>query len=1111
MTAEEKKDSFLSDTPIESIDQDEFRHKEYVDTLEEMVKEADPPWNIGVFGEWGSGKTSVIRMLYSRLEEKDADYVTVEFDAWKHAEESIRTDLLLNLDRAIGEATGDGTDDEPGVLGEDQITRKLYDVEEEQEDDDLSAWEEAERIYTESPLVGRATLLILLVILVGAIVNLFTILGLLQITDTTLSSINSILTAFLFPLFISVFIFMAGEVRRATTALRQKHPRKEWSGAFEKLFDEILAQTDVDRILISVDNLDRCESETVYDVLVSLKTFLENERCIYIIPCDDQALQSHIESIDEEGKYFEEQANAREFLRKFFQAHIRIPKFIPEDIEQYAKTKNQELADPFDNDVLDVITKAYVQNPRRIKQSLNQLSTLRILAKQMEEEGHIMDGRLTDNLDFLAKIMVLEEDHPTFYQELQEDPRLLEDVNEYFRSDLANTNRASKVERILEKDEDSLKGESRLETFLKATRRTRADNPRPFLRLGEPSFYTELGDADTFIQNLWTNQEQEVREEIRTVQEESQSVAPYIEAISSRLRDYSSEGRNNRLFSTIDTLVAVFDEFEDENQRRVAEVLGEYLTLNQVQDFYSDFNPEEFFPVLLKIPADDRETIFDRFAEVVVDSNERLRKNVLESFVEYAEEVPGPTASKLCKTLLRLNTDSLEQALEILSRTEASKNLATPELLEPAANRVVWNDNRNRFNETDHYKQFDSQAEPRSRTFYVERLLDLQKEVDDNQENQYYNSLRQELEQLDGQVKLDTGTRLFNELKQQVNNSSGQPVHRVKVAVNFYESYDPDTKKKFQDWIADLLTRWDEGNIQKIIRHAEDQNVEILKDETVVEGVLSRVPDTLGNENFITDSLILSIPSKYDDQIIQLVKRLSESNNHTENQLAAKIFAGNPKRLEEVQEIVLEQCRDQIDSTNNVDHKKAYLSAEAAVYGQLDDSEKEGFINDRLSSLLSGNHQEHQAFQEIWKEVGEQMGAKRRTIVARNLRDQLQSELGGTVQWNQLNPLLSVVQSLAETDDIEVDNGEWTVERLSRQFKGSNLNNRQVSNLIDQLSEFPKYYGNEEQVLDRVESLISNNNSNRIRKSAKQLIESLEQMEEVEEERIEKVKEKIES
>lgn len=731
-----------------------------------MVEDAEPPWNIGVFGEWGSGKTSIIRMLYSRLRGVEADYVCVEFDAWKHAEDSIRTDLLLNLDQAIGKRTGQT--DEAGndaVLGEDKITRELYDVEEKQRREDLFPWEEAERIITESPLVGGTTFLILGIIIVGAVVNLLNIVGAVEITNPTISSINSVLSAFLFPLFISVFVFMAGEVRKATTALQRKHPRKEWSGAYEQLFDDILEGTDADKVLISIDNLDRCESNTVYDVLVSLKTFLQSQDCIYIIPCDDQALQSHIESIDTEGDYFEEQPNEREFLRKFFQTHIRIPDFIDEDIEKYAKSRNQELAEPFDDTVLDVITKAYVRNPRSIKQSLNRLTTLRILSEQMEEANHLDNRRLTDSLDFLAKIMILEEDYPSFYSELQDDTRLLEDVNDYLRGNVQDADRKSRIERLLGNGEGGNKSETKLEQFLRSTLRCTVDNPKPFLQLGEPSFASALSDGDALIQNLRTNQENEVREELQTVKQEKQNLTAYTEIINNTFDDYTREGREGPLFSSINTLVAVFDEFDGNGQEDIAAVLGKYLALEQVQDFYTDFDPEEFFPVLLKIPDPDQTTVFKRFATTVV-TDSKLRKNVLEVFVENAGDVPRTAAESLCLSLLDLSDSEFEGALDTLSSRKESKKLATPKLLERAATLVSWNESRNRFQETKHYKQFDNEAQPRGRQHFVEVIFNFRSEV--SNEDRYYTQVQEELSQLNGEVTRATGSRLYNELNPSV-------------------------------------------------------------------------------------------------------------------------------------------------------------------------------------------------------------------------------------------------------------------------------------------------------------------------------------------------------
>lgn len=474
----ENEDFFLADRAITSEADDEFGHKEYADSLERILRNANPPWHIGIFGEWGSGKTSIIRMLYNRLREKKEfeDTVFVEFDAWSHAEGSIRTELLLELDERIGKEV-DGQDSD-GILGEDEITGRLYDVEEEEEvskpanpkDVIVNFWED-------SPLLA-----------IG-FVGIAIVAGLLQYGGySTLASVA--VTGLLLP----VLGYILQQLDTVAQTIQRKflHPRKEWSGAYQRIFEDIIEESNAETIVISIDNLDRCESSTVYDVLVFLKTFMENDNCIYLIPCDDKALESHIKSIDN-GEYFEEGKNEREFLRKFFQTHIRIPPFLPEDIEEYTEKENQRLSDPFEEEALDVLTNAYIDNPRRIKHALNRLSTLRVLAEEIEETGGLTEGRVTDNIPFLAKVSVLEEEYPEFYDTLSENPRLLGDINDYFRDQLSDSSVQSRVEAVLKPDGRSEKNgrqESRLEAFLRSTRRIHVENPNPFLNLSEPSYAT---------------------------------------------------------------------------------------------------------------------------------------------------------------------------------------------------------------------------------------------------------------------------------------------------------------------------------------------------------------------------------------------------------------------------------------------------------------------------------------------------------------------------------------------------------------------------------------------------------------------------------------------
>ncbi|MEE6209457.1 hypothetical protein U3A55_04680 [Salarchaeum sp. III] len=695
--------------------------------------------------------------------------------------------------------------------------------------------------------------------------------------------------------------------------------------------------------------------------------------------------------------------------------------------------------------------------------------------------------------------MILEEDYPSFYSELQDDPRLLEDVNNYFPGNLSDDRRRKRIEELLGRGGEGKESETELERFLRSTRRYKVDNSKPFLQLGEPSFASELSDRDALIQNLRTNQEDEVREELQTVQREEQPLNPYLSAIDTALDDYIREGREGPLFSTIDTLVAVFDELKEEDQREVAEIVGEYLVLDLVQEFYTDFDPEEFFPVVLKVSEPDRTTVFNRFATTVA-TNSELRENVLEVFVENSEDVPRRASESLCSSLLDLGDNELGGALDTLSRREESKKLASPELMERAATFVSWSGNRNRFEGTEHYKQFDSQAQPRGRQYFVEQLLNLENDVDSENEDQYYNQLRQELNQLEGQITLDVGSRLFRELKQRVS-SSGQDTDMVKVAINFYDSYDAATREDFGDWIADLISRWNQRNTQQIISHTSGQDVDILDNKQAVAGVLGRIPEPLGNVDWIMGTLVPAIPEEYDNQLFEMVERLTEEDDHTQNLIAAKIFSEYPDRFEEVQDSVLECCQRQI-SNANTNQKKTYLRAEAAVYDRLENPEKEGFIK-RLDSLLSGNQSDHEAFEAIWNQIGNEIVTERKTTIARNIRSQLQSELSGNIQPNQLLPLVDVFSSLVQTGDVDEDDGEWVIERLTDAFEGRNLNNNHVSTLIDELTGFSEYYGTEEQTLTRLESLLKSNNNGRIHQSAEKLIDALEDTGEVNQSRLE--------
>ena len=57
---------------------------------------------------------------------------------------------------------------------------------------------------------------------------------------------------------------------------------------FEKLFKDSLGRNEIKdkRKVFILDDLDRCNNKKVLEVLAGISTFLDEEKCIYIIPCD---------------------------------------------------------------------------------------------------------------------------------------------------------------------------------------------------------------------------------------------------------------------------------------------------------------------------------------------------------------------------------------------------------------------------------------------------------------------------------------------------------------------------------------------------------------------------------------------------------------------------------------------------------------------------------------------------------------------------------------------------------------------------------------------------------------------------------------------------------
>lgn len=86
----------VNDQPTET---DALDFTPYFETLVDIIQTGNTPLTIGVFGPWGSGKTSLMKMVKKNLPK---DFTVAWFDAWKYdKEETLWRAFLLSVLTAV--------------------------------------------------------------------------------------------------------------------------------------------------------------------------------------------------------------------------------------------------------------------------------------------------------------------------------------------------------------------------------------------------------------------------------------------------------------------------------------------------------------------------------------------------------------------------------------------------------------------------------------------------------------------------------------------------------------------------------------------------------------------------------------------------------------------------------------------------------------------------------------------------------------------------------------------------------------------------------------------------------------------------------------------------
>ncbi|MCE7948748.1 MAG: hypothetical protein DYG88_15095 [Chloroflexi bacterium CFX4] len=339
---------FIADAPIAHPDHDLFDFKGFVDLIENAVRGTQTPFVYGVLGDWGTGKTSVLRLLEARFRATDNKheimrlpdgkeiFVPIWFDAWKYENEANIVYPLLH------------------------VIKQQYerDVPQEKRSNIQAAFQTV--VVTSVLALGQVGLKALLKTLTGGAVDLKTLEdSLKQVRENQRKAANDGALAAV----LSDWADSVGKFADAFEDLLQTYAK------------EIVGEADAERVrfLILVDDLDRCLPDTTISILESIKHHLSVPKCIFVLALNGRVVYQAIRR-----KYGGEGIDGREYLEKILNYAFYVPEIDldKKTMDHFVQKQRFVLVGQTDykrefDDLSTALAESKFNNPRRIKRILN--------------------------------------------------------------------------------------------------------------------------------------------------------------------------------------------------------------------------------------------------------------------------------------------------------------------------------------------------------------------------------------------------------------------------------------------------------------------------------------------------------------------------------------------------------------------------------------------------------------------------------------------------------------------------------------------------------------------------------------------------------------------
>lgn len=442
----------IPDRALTPNDRDEFDYVPIASRIADLCCAAEAPVNIALFSPWGSGKSSLVTLIGSRLAEREERVKLIRYDAWRYGGKALPRNFIAHAARELNLPLEDGRFAE--------FHRGLYENQRHVMLSPPRFWATIRQgrfapfIVVLALFLAAGWLLSLGSLVVGALISIVLLLitavieaGKVVVEQSKPSEDEEFSRRF------ERLISWTTDPRREHIGARLKARRvrgQVWGYAayvlgvyrlrywwYGRLPKSILDTPVYDRVVFFIDELDRCDRKDVVATLKALRTFLDAENCVFIVAADRQAIEEALSEVEQSTPVNPEQpfyASAGAYLDKIFQHQIALPPLRSRSLAKFARSlaigaggiwkelteTDSEQADvtPTLDLVLFTLIPSHIRSPRRVKVLLNNYATnVRLIRSRLPEAW---PARARE----IARLTTFQTEFVEFAADLSLEPRL---------------------------------------------------------------------------------------------------------------------------------------------------------------------------------------------------------------------------------------------------------------------------------------------------------------------------------------------------------------------------------------------------------------------------------------------------------------------------------------------------------------------------------------------------------------------------------------------------------------------------------------------------------------------------------------------------------------